>query len=262
MTTVPLGCRASTTGGDIVIPLSNNVSEGAAIVVAVQVVARNEDPTGIVDTAGNSYTRLLNHLGIAIGPAGVQENDTLHVYAAFDAKALNSGQTITVRWNFSNGLEACAMAITGVTRTPFDKSAANHTSSTAMDSLNATGTTSPNELLVGAFGWFCALNGALCDANATPGAGYTEVIEGQDVMMQTRSVTAVGSYNAPATLNQKSDWNAALITLKVDTTPPVVTPSVTGTLGQKHGRADQCAGRTERCGRHCGRGNPQPGAEE
>lgn len=232
VTTVPLGCRASTTGGDIVIPLSNNVSEGAAIVVAVQVVARNEDLTGIMDTAGNSYTRLLNHLGIPIGPSGVQENDTLHVYAAFDAKALNSGQTITVRWNFSNGLEACAMAITGVTRTPLDKSAANHTSSTAMDSLNAASTTSPNELLVGAFGWFCSLNGALCNADATPGAGYAEVIEGQDVMLQARSVTAVGSYNAPATLNQKSDWNAALITLKVDTTPPVVTPSVTGTLGQ------------------------------
>ena len=247
VTTIPLGCKASETGQNIVIPLSNDVPEGATIVVAVQVIARNEDLTGIVDPAGNSYTRQVKHLGFEVG-TGVKENYTLHVYTASDAKALTKGQTITVQWSYANQLEACAVAINGVTRTPVDQRAENHAETNAvsapLDSLNAPNTTTPNQVLVGAFGWFCVDldKRVVCDATSTPGAGYTEVIEGQDVMLQTRDVSAVGVYKATAVLDKTSawstanatyDWNAALITLKVDSTPPVIASSnLGGTLGQ------------------------------
>jgi hypothetical protein len=114
VTTVPLGCKASETGGNIVIPVSNDAPEGATVVVAVQVIARNEDLKAIVDPAGNSYTRLVKHLGFEVGPDGLKENYTLHVYIAPDAKTVKKGQTITVQWEFANQLEACAAAINGV----------------------------------------------------------------------------------------------------------------------------------------------------
>ena len=247
VTTVPLGCKASETGQNIVIPLSNDVPEGATIVVAVQVIARNEDLTGMVDPAGNSYTRQVKHLGLEVG-TGVKENYTLHVYTASDAKALKMGQTITVQWSYANQLEACAVAINGVIRTPVDQRAENHAEiqaeSAALDSLNTPNTTTPNQVLVGAFGWFCVdlEKRVVCDATSTPGTGYTEVLEGQDVMLQTRTVTAAGAYNATATLNKTAassaykatfDWNAAIITLKVDSTPPVLgTSNIAGTMGQ------------------------------
>ena len=138
VSTVALGCRASATGGNLSIPINSSVGEGATIVVAIQVVARNEDITSVSDlgVGGNTYTRLVKHLGIVIGPVGNQENDTLHMYAAFDAKALNSGQPINIVWNFSNGLEACAVAVYGLQRTPFDKSAASHASSASPNSGN------------------------------------------------------------------------------------------------------------------------------
>ena len=248
VTTVPLGCKASETGGNIVIPVNNDAPEGATVVVAVQVIARNEDLKAIVDPAGNSYTRLVKHLGFEVGPDGLKENYTLHVYIAPDAKTVKKGQTITVQWEFANQLEACAAAINGVTRTPFDQRAENHAETNAvsapLDSLNAPNTTTPNQVLVGAFGWFCVDldKRVVCDATSTPGAGYTEVIEGQDVMIQARSVTAAGVYKATATLDKTSawstanatyDWNAALITLKVDNTPPVIAPAtIAGTLEQ------------------------------
>lgn len=247
VTNIPLGCAASETGGNIVIPLSNDVPEGAAIVVAVQVIARNEDLTGIVDPAGNSYTRQVKHLGLEVG-TGVKENYTLHVYTAADAKAIKKGQTITVQWSYANQLEACAVAINGVIRNPVDQRADNHAEiqaeSATLDSRNTPNTTTPNQVLVGAFGWFCVdlEKRVVCDATSTPGAGYTEVLEGQDVMIQTRNVTAAGAYNATATLNKTAqssaykatfDWNAAIVTLKVDSTPPVISAAtIAGTTGQ------------------------------
>lgn len=247
VTSIPLGCAASETGGNIVIPLSNDVPEGAAIVVAVQVIARNEDLTGIVDPAGNSYTRQVKHLGLEVGTS-VKENYTLHVYTAADAKALKKGQTITVQWSYANQLEACAVAINGVIRNPVDQRAENHAEiqaeSAALDSLNTPNTTTPNQVLVGAFGWFCVDldKRVVCDATSTPGTDYTEVLEGQDVMLQTRSVTAAGAYKATATLNKTAassaykatfDWMAAIITLKVDSTPPVIgAATIAGTQGQ------------------------------
>ena len=247
VTSIPLGCAASEFGQNIVIPLSNDVPEGAAIVVAVQVIARNEDLTGIVDPAGNSYTRQVKHLGFEVGTS-VKENYTLHVYTASDAKALKKGQAITVQWSYANQLEACAVAINGVTRTPVDQRAENHAEiqaeSAALDSLNTPNTTTPNQVLVGAFGWFCVdlEKRVVCDATSTPGADYTEVLEGQDVMLQTRNVTAAGAYKATATLNKTAassaykatfEWNAAIITLKVDSTPPVLGASnIAGTMGQ------------------------------
>lgn len=247
VTSIPLGCAASEFGQNIVISLSNDVPEGAAIVVAVQVIARNEDLTGIVDPAGNSYTRQVKHLGFEVGTS-VKENYTLHVYTASDAKTLKKGQAITVQWSYANQLEACAVAINGVMRTPVDQRAENHAEiqaeSAALDSLNAPNTTTPNQVLVGAFGWFCVdlEKRVVCDATSTPGADYTEVLEGQDVMIQTRDVTAAGAYKATATLNKTAqssaykatfEWNAALITLKVDSTPPVIAgTNLAGTLGQ------------------------------
>lgn len=209
--------------------------KGETIVVAVQVIARNEDLTGIVDPAGNSYARQVKHLGLEVG-TGVKENYTLHVYTAADAKALKKGQAITVQWSYADQLEACAVAITGVIRTPFKSRADNHAETNA---VRDDGLAQPrqrdnrDQVLVGAFGWFCVDldKRVVCDATSTLGAGYTEVLEGQDVMIQTRSVTAAGSYNATATLDKTSawstanatyDWNAAIITLKVDSTPPVL----------------------------------------
>lgn len=233
VSTVALGCRASATGGNLSIPINSSVGEGATIVVAIQVVARNEDITSVSDlgVGGNTYTRLVKHLGIVIGPVGNQENDTLHMYAAFDAKALNSGQPINIVWNFSNGLEACAVAVYGLQRTPFDKSAASHASSASPNSGNTATTALANEVLLGAFGWFCHQNGSLCNANATSGSGYSEIIEGADVMIEYRTVNTTGAYNAGATLNLSSDWNAGIVTFKVDSTAPTVTSMVNGTQG-------------------------------
>ncbi len=246
VTTIPLGCAASEFGQNIVIPLSNAVPEGATIMVAVQVIARNEDLTGIVDPAGNIYTRLVKHLGFEVGTS-VKENYTLHLYGASDAKGLKQGQTITVQWSYANQLEACAIAVNGVTRAPFDRLAENHgaiqATSAALDSRNTLVTTTPSEVLVGAFGWFCVdlEKRIICDATSTPGTGYTEVLEGQDVMLQTRSVPNVGLYNSTATLDKTAassaakatfQWNAALMTLRVDSTPPVIaSPTIAGTLG-------------------------------
>ncbi|MEZ4681469.1 MAG: hypothetical protein R2932_45380 [Caldilineaceae bacterium] len=228
---VGLGCSASSNGGNLTIPISSTVGEGDTILIAVQVVARNEDLVGVTDSVGNTYTRLVKHLGIVIGPQGLEENDTHHVYAAFDAHALNGGQTITVGWGFSNALEACAVKISGLYQSPFDQSASAHTNNTSPDSGNTVTTSLADEILIGTFGWFCFPNSP-CNADATAGAGYTEAIEGQDVMIEHRTVNTTGTYNANATLSASSDWNAAIVTFKVDTTPPVITPQVSGTVGQ------------------------------
>ncbi|MCB0127502.1 MAG: PxKF domain-containing protein [Caldilineaceae bacterium] len=228
---VGLGCSASSNGGNLTIPISSTVGEGDTILIAVQVVARNEDLVGVTDSVGNTYTRLVKHLGIVIGPEGLEENDTHHVYAAFDAHALNGGQTITVGWGFSNALEACAVKVSGLYQSPFDQSASAHTNNTSPDSGNTVITSLADEVLIGTFGWFCFPNSP-CNADATAGAGYTEAIEGQDVMIEHRTVNTTGTYNANATLSASSDWNAAIVTFKVDTTPPVITPQVSGTVGQ------------------------------
>jgi hypothetical protein len=226
VTVVNLGCSRSASGGNISISISNSVAEGDTIIVAAQVVARNPDLDSVTDAAGNSYTKLIKHLGIPVA----FENDTHHVYAAFDASALSAGQNINVNWSFSNIIEACAVAVSGLYQSPFDQKASSHANSTSSDSGNTPTTTLVDEVLIGTFGWFC-FPGSPCNADATAGTGYTEVIEGQDVMIEYQTVSSTGAFKATATLDASSDWIAAITTFKVDTTPPVITPNVSGTLG-------------------------------
>jgi hypothetical protein len=208
---VPLGCRYSSSGvplAKITTPVA--VPAGDTIIVAVHVIA-NSGPITVTDSQSNSYTERVTRTN--------RYKDTLHVLDSQLSYALPAGNFIDNSVGYGNPTQICAVAVSGLTPSPLDRTASAVGVANNPNSGTTALTNLPDELLIGVVGWFEGNN-----RTATPGAGYTEVIEGNLVMMESRVVSATGTYFANATLTPSNkpeweDWNAAILTYVIDMWP-------------------------------------------
>jgi chitodextrinase len=180
----------------------------------VVVVGWNDDTAtvqSVTDTRGNVYSR-------AVGPTVMAGSATQSIYyAANIAAAPSNGNTVTV--TFASGAAMPDIRIaeySGIAASsPVDVTSAAQGTGTLSDS-GAVATASANDLLIGA---------NTVQTHATgPGPSYTQrVITSPDGdILEDRTVTATGSYNASATMTS-GWWIMQMVAFRgatADTTPP------------------------------------------
>jgi LPXTG-site transpeptidase (sortase) family protein len=208
---VPLGCRYHSKGVPLVrITTPVAVPAGDTVIVTVHVIA-NPGTIKVTDSQGNVYKEQVTHSN--------RFKDTLHVLDSQLSYALPAGSIIDNSSGYGNPTQICAIAVSGLVPSPLDRTASAVGVANNPNSGTTALTNLPDELLIGVVGWFEGNN-----RTATPGAGYTEDIEGNLVMMESRVVSATGTYFADATLTPSNepeweDWNAAILTYVIDMWP-------------------------------------------
>jgi len=178
---------------------SANVSAAGAYVL-VGVTAYPGTTVSITDTQGSSYT-LVNTVAANYAQT--------YVYLAPLAGNMTAWTDHIRVSTGGNMADACALVLGGLETNPLDGNATGSNNwSTAMSTANVMPSTA-NTLLVGVFGWQSN------DRDATPGANWTEQQQSGVLLMETRQVSAAGSYAASATLSSADRWAAIVVALKV-----------------------------------------------
>lgn len=181
------------------------ISATGNVYVLVGVTAYPGTPVSITDTKGSSYA-LVN-----TATANYAQTHVFLAQLAGDMVAWTDHIDINTNGNMA---DACAIVLIGLDANPLDGSATgNNNWSTAMSTAAVTPTTA-NTLLVGAFGWSFNTN------NATPGASWSQQQQSGVLLLETRQVSAAGSYAASASLSGDDRWAGIVVALKVRAPQP------------------------------------------
>jgi hypothetical protein len=178
------------------VPFGSNNTAGNLSVVAINFVD-TASLLSVTDTQGNVYVR-------ASGIHNAAGSALAYIYYAKNIKG--GANSVTVTLNSSVILEVIVHEYSGLdTVSPLDVTASSSGVSSSLDSGPAT-TNFANELI---FGW--GPNGG---SGPTAGAGFTARSTSTGDITEDKVVSAIGTYDATATLNGGGNWEMQMATFK------------------------------------------------
>ncbi len=204
---------ATTAGNTIVVTISDDSGGLTAV-------------TGVTDSKGNTYQRILIQDGVS----------TLQAWWCPAITGAGTTHTVSIAWNTAatGRVTAAAQEFGGFAAAPVvDRTIVNAATSTAATSTATAATTAANELVVG------ALSRAGTASAMSLGSGYTNLgtvnVANAGVAMESKVVAATGAQTATFTIAASRDYVAACITFKAGNT--TVNGTAAATLGGLAGTA-------------------------